>query len=203
MAAIGTGPSLSKRQVESARAKGFTLVGCNRVWEIVPDLALLYGCNGQFWDYYWNRGLSEYSCEKWTTHPEAAKRYGLNWIAEKNAKGLSSDPSLIHHGHGSGYSLVNLAYLKGAERIVLLGYDLKYANDYNGHTQEIGSTPRHYFGEYPSELQHWPKVQVKNGVHVELLDLYRSIAKQGLVEILNATPDSAIDCFPRVDIDAL
>jgi hypothetical protein len=46
-------------------------------------------------------------------------------------------------------------------------------------------------------------VQVKNGVHVELVELYRSVARQGLVEIVNCTPDSAIDCFPRATIDAL
>lgn len=110
---------------------------------------------------------------------------------------------MIHHGHGSGFSLLNLAYLMGAERIVLLGYDMKYAPDYDGRTKEIGSAPRHYFGEYPEALQHWPSVQVKAGVHVELVELYRSVARQGLVEILNASPDSAIDCFPKVSIDAL
>jgi hypothetical protein len=52
-------------------------------------------------------------------------------------------------------------------------------------------------------MQHWPSVQVKDGVHVELLDLYRSVAEQGAVEILNATPGSAIDCFPMVNIEDL
>jgi hypothetical protein len=135
---------------------------------------------------------------------EAAGRYGLNWIAEKNARGLSADPSVIHHGHGGGYSMVNLAYLMGAERIVLLGYDLAYAPDYDGRNQQVGSKPRHYFGEYPERLQHWPSVKVKQGVHVELLDLYQSVADQRLVEIVNCTgPNSALKCFPQVEIDAL
>lgn len=141
--------------------------------------------------------------EKWTVNKQAAQEFYINWIAEKNAPGLSTDPDIIHHGHGSGYSLVSMAHRAGAERIVLLGYDMKYAPDYDGKTRQVGSTPRHFFGEYPHSMQHWPSMQVVDGVHVEMLDLYRSIARQGLVEVINATPDSAIDCFERVDIHAL
>lgn len=197
---IGTGPSLAQQQIETAKGKGW-LFGCNNVWELTA-LAVHYACNLQWWDHYWPQAQSSPG-EKWTTNAEAARKYGLEWIAEKNAPGLSTDDRIVHHGHGSGYTLVNLAYLMGASRIVLLGYDLKYAPDYSGYSCSVGSSPRHYFGEYPEPLQHWPKVKVHNGVHVELLDLYRSVAKQGAVEILNATHDSAIDCFPRVSIDAV
>lgn len=198
---VGTGPSLTAASIETARRKGFTLFGCNNVWRMC-DLAVHYACNLSWWNYYWCDELARIA-DKWTTNAEAAQKYGLNWVAEKNAPGLSTDPAVVHHGHGSGYSLVNLAYLMGADRIVLLGYDLKYAPDYDGGARQIGSMPRHYFGEYPAALQHWPKVQVRAGIHVELLELYRSVAKQGAVEVLNATPNSAIDCFPKVVIDAL
>lgn len=166
------------------------------------DLAVHYACNLGWWDHYWCEALAATSAEKWTCNAEAAQKYGLHWVAEKNARGLSTDPEIIHHGHGSGYTLLNLAYLMGAERILLIGYDMKYASDYNGHMQKVGSGPRHYFGEYPQCLQHWPKMRVKNGIHEELVELYRSVAAQGVVEIINCTPGSAIDAFPRADIDA-
>jgi hypothetical protein len=89
----------------------------------------------------------------------------------------------------------------GAQQIVLLGYDLKYAPDYDGQARKVGSTPRHFFGEYPESMQHWPSAQVRGGIHVELVELYRTIARQGLVTVINATPDSAIDAFPRRDIE--
>jgi hypothetical protein len=199
---IGTGPSLTLEQIDTARQKGFALYGCNKVHEIVPDLQLLYGCNEAFWVHYWD-SVKDHPCEKWTTNKAAADKFGLNWIAEKNKTGLSVDSTYIHHGHGSGYSLLNLAYLKGAKRIVLLGYDLKYASDYNGHARQVGSGPRHYFGEYPSELQHWPKVHVEKGIHTVLCDLYQSVADQGLVEIINCTADSALTCFPKMGIENL
>lgn len=176
------------------------MTGCNNVWQIVPDLAVLYGCNLKWWQHYWSPELAAHPAEKWTTNAEAARTFGLHWIAEANRPGLSNDPELVHHGHGSGYSLLNLAYLMGAARIVLLGYDLQYSADYNGAARHVGSGPRHYFGEYPEPLRHWPSVRVQRGVHVELLDLYQSVADQGAVEIVNCTPGSALRCFPTMDI---
>ena len=96
-----------------------------------------------------------------------------------------------------------MAHRSGADRIVLIGYDCKYSENYDGLEREIGSTPRHYFGEYPESMQHWPSVCIQGGVHTELVGLYRSIKEQGLVEVVNCTPGSAIDCFEFVDIEDL
>ena len=197
---IGTGPSLTTGQIDAARKKGFALYGCNLTYQIVPDLALFYSVNYAFWAHYWHIGLKQHPAEKWTTNKKVAEKYGVNWIAERFQHGLSTDRDIISHGHGSGFSLVSMAHRNGADRIILLGYDCKYSESYDGLEREIGSTPRHYFGEYPSSMQHWPSVSVQGGVHTELVDLYRSIKEQGLVEVINCTPGSAIDCFPYMDI---
>lgn len=180
-----------------------TLYGCNLVYKIVPDLELLYGCNLAFWEHYWDT-LETCPAEKWTTNKEAAERFRINWIAEKFMWGLSTDPNVISHGHGSGFSLVSMAHRHGADRIVLLGYDLKYAPDYDGKARRIGSKPRHYFGEYPHSMQHWPSVRVQAGVHTELVELYRCVEEQGLVEIINCSPDSALQgAIESIDIEEL
>lgn len=198
---IATGPSLTQSQVDVARGKGRLFI-CNNAFLLAPDAELLYACNGEWWDFYWPE-VRALPAEKWTVNADAARRYGVNWIDEVNQPGLSTNPRVIHHGHGSGYSLVSMAYRAGAKRIVLLGYDCKYAPNYDGYAKEVGSGPRHFFGEYSASMQHWPKLEVKGGVHVGMVELYRSIARQGLVEVLNATPGSAIDCFEKVDIGAL
>jgi hypothetical protein len=202
---IGTGPTLTLADIETARRKGFALSGCNNVWQIVPDLDVLYACNQGWWRTYWSPELREHPASKWTTNREAAELFGLNWIRERPGfgEGLSVDPTVINHGHGSGFSLLNLVYLMGAARIVLLGYSLKYAANYDGRGRQIGDVPRHYFGEYPESLQHWPSKRVRDGIHVELLELYQAVADQGAVEIVNCTPDSALECFPRMSIDAV
>lgn len=175
---IGTGPSLTAEQVRTAREVG-PLYVCNDAFLLAPDAALLHACNFQWWDARWER-VKELPCEKWTTRRESAQRYGINFIAEVDKPGLSTDPNVLHHGHSSGYQLLGMAYRNGAERIVLLGYDLKFASDYSGKEQKAGSSPRHFFGEYEKGLQHWPSVYVRNGIHTELLDYYRSVAKQSV-----------------------
>jgi hypothetical protein len=200
---IGTGPSLKPEQIEVARRKGYRLFGCNLVYQVVPDLEVLYGCNYDWWETYWKPDpnnpevagappVKDHLSQKWTTNVEAANEFRINWIAEKFGFGLCEDKHVIHHGHGSGYSLVSLAHKLGATRVLLLGYDLKYDKNYNGKSHQIGNSPRHYFGEYPKHLQHWPSVRVKNGEHVELVHLYRTIKTQGLIEIINCSPDSAL-----------
>lgn len=192
---IGTAPGLTLEQIQIARDKGYRLFGCNNVYQIVPDLELLYGCNQAWWQTYWGQGLKDHAAEKWTTNLNAAREFGINWIGERRGLGLCTEEEVIFHGEGSGYSTVGMAHKKGATRVLLLGYLLKYAGDYDGKARRVGSTPRHYFegGEYPAHLQHWPSQQVKDGVHVELVDLYRSIHEQGLIEIINCTPGSALE----------
>ena len=200
IACIGTGPSLTSGQIDIARSKGFTLFGCNNAFQLAPDLALLYATNAEWWFYYWDmvKGLPAH---KVTANLETAQQYEIGYIEERMGYGLSDDKAYIHHGHGSGFTLVNLAYHCDPDRILLLGYDLRYADDYDGKSHRIGSTPRHFFGEYPESMQHWPSHQVKNGVHVELRQFYRDVAEQGLVEIINCTPGSAIDAFEYQPIE--
>lgn len=194
----GTGPSLTHERVAVARGRGWPIYVCNDAFRLAPDAALLHACNYGWWAARW-REVASLPAEKWTTNAQAASEFGLNWIAEANRPGLSTDPALLHHGHSSGYQLVGMAHRAGAERIVLLGYDLKFAPDYDGKVRRPGSGPRHFFGEYEPALQHWPSVMVRDGVHIELLDLYRSIARQGLVEIIDCSM-GALDCFPRMEI---
>jgi len=194
VACIGTGPSLTPEQIEVARAKGFRLFGCNRVFLDVPDLEVMYAVNQGFWDRYIDRAR-EHPCEKWTTCLPAAQKYGLNYLREKWGAGLCTEEKTIYHGHGSGYSLIGVAHKLGAERIILIGYDMKFPEGYDGRQRESGGK-RHYFGEYEPELQHWPK-----NPFTDLLPLYREIHEQGLVEIINCSPGSALeDVIPSMDI---
>lgn len=196
---IGTGPSLDARQVEAARDIGDLYV-CNDAYKLAPDAALIHACNKEWWDVRWGE-VFDLSSRKTTIFRETADRYGIEYVPGRWFDGLSEAPA-VSYGHSAGFQLLNLAYHAKPDRILLLGYDMRYAEDYDGKNKRIGSTPRHFFGEYPKELQHWPSAQVKAGVHVELVGLYRAVAKQNLVEIINCTPGSALDCFQMADIHA-
>ena len=201
---VATGPSLRPAQLEVARRRGWPLYVCNDAIRWCPDAELLTACNWQWWDARWPE-VRDLPCEKWTTRRESSARYGIRWIAERpcDGSGLSNDPDFLFHGHGSGYQLLGLAWRARPDRIVLLGYDLTFAPDYDARRRFAGSTPRHFFGEYEPELQHWPSVKVRGGVHVELLSYYRDVARQRPCEIVNCTGGGVLDCFPMDDIHAI
>lgn len=101
--------------------------------------------------------------------------------------GINTRPKFCCFNRSSGGAAINAAYHLGAKRIVLVGYDMNL--DADGQMQEW----------YP---EHWRRKSSK-GYHNMLLAFpaIAADAKRLGVEILNATPGSAIKQFPFVDIE--
>jgi hypothetical protein len=199
---LATGPSLTPAVLETAR-KGqeqgkWSVYGMNHVWRDFPTLDVFLACNKEYYETWWGRGLREHKAERWHWDLDTCIKFGLNYIPGKWKDGFSKDPSCIHYGHSSGFQVPQLAYHRGFRRLLLCGYDMRYAADYDGRTRRVGSSPRHYFGEYEDQaLNHWPSVKVKDGVHVELIDQFEKVKRINTdVEIINCSPGSAMTCFP-------
>lgn len=179
---IGTGPSLTIKQLEQVNhLKRF---GCNRAFEF--DLDVLAATNYQFWDYYWPE-IKDLRCDKWTPFKPSAEKYGINYIEERGEAGLSTDPSYIHHHHGSGPIILNIALHYGIKKMLLIGWDMRFPTD----------GKRHYFGEYPESMQHWTKNIGENGEILGLIKEMETINPSDYgIEIINCTPNSALTHFP-------
>ena len=184
----------------------------NNTYQVYPNTDVHLSCDGPWWRWYWNdpflRSLAhETGCEMWTWYPEFAEEFGINYIyGEEKKSGLSLDPRVVHINHGSGPMIMNLAILYGCSKLVLVGHDMKFAPDYKPQQQDPGSIPRHYFGEYPKKLQHWPSVKVRQGILDGLIEAYRGILediinRQISVDVVNCTPDSALDVFRRGELE--
>lgn len=98
------------------------------------------------------------------------------------SKGLGLDK--IHHGSNSGYQAINLAYLMGADCIILLGYDMHRRNG------------NHFFGDHPKKFT--------NGDYSSFVPrfdaLAKDLAREG-VEVINCTPGSALHQFRMESLD--
>lgn len=185
---IGTGPSLTHWQIK--QVKDFKTFGINRAYEF--DVDVMLACNYQFWDYYWD-DLKKYKCHKWTPRKESAEKYDINYIEEIWRPGLSTDNKFIHAHHGSGPQILNLALHYGVKRMGLIGWDMKYAGKVN---DKVYDGNRHYFGEYPKPLQHWPRTD-PNGDLGGLIKEVETIKPSDYgIEIINCSPNSALKCFP-------
>lgn len=209
---IATGPSLSAQQLELIRdrhtAGGVKVFTLNNTYQVYPETDVHLSCDGPWWRWYSNDPfLMGLPCEKWTWYPDMAKEFGINYIyGEEKKRGLSLDQRIVHINHGSGPMIMNLAILYGCKKLVLVGHDMKFAEDYKPQKQDPGSIPRHYFGEYPKKLQHWPSVKVRQGILDGLIEAYEGIrddidSRQISVDIVNCTPDSALKVFRMGELE--
>lgn len=91
-------------------------------------------------------------------------------------------------GQNSGYQALNLAVLAGAQRILLLGYDMKFAPDGR----------QHWFGDHP-RLEHPARLTAH--LH-NFRRAAKHLARVG-VDVINCSPDSALDCFRHEEIESV
>lgn len=199
---LATGPSLTPEILATAKqgqSQGLWAVyGMNHVWREFVTLDGFLACNPEYYDTQWLKGLEAIPCPKWTWDMATAGKYGLNYIRGKWGEGFSKDPDVIHYGHSSGFQLPQIAVHAGFKRLLLCGYDMTYAKDYDGRNRRTGSTPRHFFGEYDHpELNHWPSNRIENGVFVDLIKQFERVKTLNPdIEIINCSPNSAMLCFP-------
>ncbi len=205
---IGTGPSLGEAQVEACRHANVHLFGVNETWRFCPEVHVTV--NPEWWDYNMPREtdlamMCGTTMTAWHSDPAGCERWSLKhfeWFhTDANDSGLSRDPNNVHMGHSSGFAALNIAYLYGCNPIILIGHDMRYPSGYDGR-KKIAGGPRHYFGEYPPALQRWPSVKVRDTGELDgLIECYNAVPEKNPdVEIINCSPGSALECFPKLHL---
>jgi hypothetical protein len=183
------GPSLTPNVAE--RCRGHHAIAVQDAWRLLPWADLLYGCESIWWQAH--NGCRGFRGERWSSHDtgsnyklDTAHAFGLRLVRGLVAVGFSADPSAIHYGGNSGFQAINLALLFGAARIVLVGFDMRAVDG-----------KRHFFGDHP------PALHKSGGDYRRFIpDFERAaVTLPAGVEILNATPGSALTCFPKVPLD--
>lgn len=146
----------------------------------------MYGCDFRFWDHY----RPAFDGPRFSQDARARK-FGVTYIPSRPDKlGLCLDGMAIHRGGNSGYQALNLAVLFGAARVILLGYDMKH-----GAGGEV-----HWHGVHPAGLANPTRAGTLEGWANAFPHAARDAKRIG-VEIVNATADTALTCFPRMTIE--
>ena len=178
---VASGRSLTKEDVEYCQGKA-TVYVVNNCYQLAPWADVLYACDEEWWDCY----KPEFNGQKWTINENAAKKYSLNKVDYDSSLAFSPT-EIIATGNNSGFQAMNLAYLHGYKRIILLGFD--YMN-----------SGQHWFGKHPSGLQKSPDMRR----WVQHMRKAQPIIENLGIEVINCTRETAIDCFPQMPItDAL
>lgn len=177
---IASGSSLTQEDVDWCQGKARVLA-VNDSYRKAPWADLLYASDPRWWDSA--RGADEFAGMRVTQCGSTAARWGLTRVAGRVGAGLSCDPALIHFGGNSGFAAANLAALLGAARLLLLGYDMKGAHWFGWHPPPLTNPREHTFRKW------------REAFRIAAPDFERLG-----VEVLNCSPGSALDCFPRSTI---
>jgi hypothetical protein len=183
---LGSGPSLTDEQVEYVReCENSRVITLNNTYARAPWADVHYAGDYLWWKIHRPQMLAM-KCRgaHWTQDNGAAERFGINRVKGANREGLGLD--IVHTGGNSGYQAINLAYLWGARKIVLLGFDMKAADDGR----------RHWHPEHKAPL---PEKQLFTEWIHRFKKLAADLAARGVV-VINCTPDSALPWFPHVPL---
>jgi hypothetical protein len=185
---LASGPSLTDEQVWAADESKVRLIAINSTAfrrSVFPDVVYA----GDFLFYKTHVQQLKLQMPKgnfWTCDRTAAERYQLNWVKGVNALGLGRGPR-IHTNGNSGAQAINLAYLFGCRRILLLGFDMKLGP----------KGEKHWHLDHPSPLMQG--MCFGDWLH-KFNFLAVDLKKEGC-EVVNCTPGSALTCFPMSTIE--
>ncbi len=203
---IASGPSLSKDHLEIVRrareADAVRVIVVNDNYLVAPWADLLYFADHRWWQWHtagiekawpWARFTKEevraafksFAGQKVTIqHQPMASGPDIFSLKNGGPDGVSDKQNEIRTGSNSGFQAMNIAALSGSKTILLLGYDMRFqggrAHAHNGHPVKM---PEDAYGRYAKNFS----------------SMQSPLAKMG-VRVVNCTPDSRIDAFPKGEL---
>lgn len=224
---IGGGPSLTLEQIDMVYRVNSNVIAINDAYRMAPWADILYGCDAMWWR--WHDGVPGFKGIKVALiGSKDGQGYEGKWadimyddirpLAYNGIDGLEiKDPRYLRTGRNSGYQAINLAVQLGAKRIILIGYDMqsvtmtlsrnilkrikKAIANQDEHIQSaiMASVHAvkidHWFGAHPDNVTSHPFPQM-----LEAFESLRSVEQLYGVEIINCTPGSALDVFPKKEL---
>lgn len=204
---IGGGPSLSEAAIARVRASGCPVIAVNDAYLIAPFADVCYFADFDWWKRHQAGEGKRWPWARFNT--DEARIAFANFAGQKctiegtgmmvadpavymlhnlGTSGLSVQSNGLHTGLNSGYQSINLAFLAGAQRIVLVAYDMRYiagrTHSHNGHPSRMPEDvyAQNYARVFPTMM---PQLE-----------------KAG-VEVINTSLDSAIQCFAKVPLESV
>lgn len=182
---IASGPSFRYQDAALLRPVAGTVAVVNSTVFSVPWADLLYAPDDLWWRRIGPRlNRSAFHGQRVTLSRPAAVQFGAEFRRLEFGAGLSRDAIRVDEvSRNAGHQLLQLAWQKGARRILLLGYDMAL-----GPAGEIHHHPDHPAGMGNcGGLEKWPAL---------FPPLAEALAREG-VEVLNCSRRTALDCFSR------
>lgn len=176
---IASGPSLTAEQCKLATQDRTIMV--NSAYTMLRWASVYYAGDFLFWKTHSRRMPDR---NRWTVDSSAAEQYGCNRWPGRNVNGLGEE--YIALNGNSGAQAINLAYLFGARKILLLGFTMR----------EIDGK-KHFHGDHEAPLvqtQQFPE-------WIHRMGFVAKDAERLGCDIVNCDPLSALQCFRRGQLE--
>ena len=181
---LAGGPSL--RGFDCERLRGRHVMAINSSCLICPWAEFLVFTDNNWWQDHrkivlsWPGRVFTYSRLAKSEAPDKLLRPEIGYAAD-----FLIDRATVLFGRSTGHSAISLSAAMGARRIVLLGYDMRIVDGRSHHHDEYRTQDAKLFSaDFLPAFKGWNKM-----------------AQRAHIEIVNATPGSALTEFPIVSID--
>jgi hypothetical protein len=185
---LGSGPSLTKSDVDYAAARVDAVIAVNDAYKLIPNATALYAADAHWWG--WHQGAAAHTSARGMHYPAFTGRfkyclkqtpYSDVLILKKGPEtGLSLDPAAVALGRNSVYQAVNVGIHFGGTRILLLGVDMQ---------------GEHFFGRHPNNTL--PPF----ATCIQRFETMVKPLKLAGVEVINCTRKTALKVFPCVQLE--
>lgn len=186
-AIVASGPSVKGMKLDVLRDR-IHVIAIKENVNLLPWADVVYGCDAAWW--LSRNGLPDFKGVRICHGPQASNKYKfINKINIENVDKLLTDqPAVIGSGGNSGFQALNLAVQFGATSIILIGFDMH------------GNSGTHWYGR-----NKWPGANnPQDSNYMRWLKGLNAIApelKRRQIEVVNATPNSAVACFRMKGLD--
>lgn len=182
---VGGGPSLKDIELSAVQGRAVTITVNNAI-NLAPWSDFHFFGDRRWWRWHRDDISAAYAGRIITASCASDFGDGRVLRMDKAYEGFSHEPHRVF-GIDSGMMAMNLAYLLGAKKIILLGYDMSFAPDGESHwhpDHEVPSVLRNYVEKFAPQYPEAVKELTRLGV-----------------EVVCATP-SAMTFIPQVDLEA-
>ena len=170
------------------------VIAVNNAWRQLPKADILWFCDQKWWGWYGKEVIAGFQGDVVATNSTNTlllNNEGKGWVkaldTDRNIW-LSSRPTILAHGTNSGYQAINLAFLKGVSKIVLLGFDMNTVGGTHWHEVHPGQDPVAF------DL-HLTEVMLPQFTYLAYALTFNA------VEVINANPKSSIECWQKMTLE--
>jgi hypothetical protein len=181
---IGGGPSIKDTNLDLI--KDYPVIGTNAAYTLGNWVDICTFIDGHF--YTWNqKELDAWPNRIITCNPNFKNHKKIEYLKKCEQHAMCWNPNKLpcpDKGKNVGSTAIALAAKLGAKKIILLGYDMKVKGGQHNYHKKHRHVPR-------------------NDVYYRFLIHFKALAaelKNTDIQVLNATPDSALSLFPKVSL---